>query len=190
MLANASIQKTTTLQGLPLCAVFDGFLTYAAAQSCPHGWMPAFAGMTREVLFQPLLRGLTMIESIDHFVITVADVETTLAFYERVLGFTRSMIPRNPAALKFGSQKINVHRKDRPFEPKAKRPTPGAADFCLVAAGPLEEIKAHVEKCGVTIEVGPVQRMGARGEMTSIYFRDPDGDLVEVSKYSQGGAQR
>ena len=65
-----------------------------------------------------------MIESIDHFVITVADVETTLAFYERVLGFTRSMTPRNPAALKFGSQKINVHRKDRPFEPKAKRPSP------------------------------------------------------------------
>ena len=120
-----------------------------------------------------------MIESIDHFVITVADVETTLAFYERVLGFTRSMTPRNPAALKFGSQKINVHRKDRPFEPKAKRPTPGAADFCLVAARPLEEIKAHVEKCGVTIEVGPVQRMGARGEMTSIYFRErerPDDD--------------
>ena len=131
-----------------------------------------------------------MIESIDHFVITVADVETTLAFYERVLGFTRSMTPKNPAALKFGSQKINVHRKDRPFEPKAKRPTPGAADFCLVAARPLEEIKAHVEKCGVTIEVGPVQRMGARGEMTSIYFRDPDGNLIEVSEYSQGDAHR
>ena len=126
-----------------------------------------------------------MIESIDHFVITVADVETTLGFYERVLGFTRSMTPGNPAALKFGSQKISVHRKDRTFEPKAKRPTPGAADFCLVAARPLEEIKTHVEKCGVTIEVGPVQRMGARGEMTSIYFRDPDGNLVEVSEYPE-----
>jgi catechol 2,3-dioxygenase-like lactoylglutathione lyase family enzyme len=124
-----------------------------------------------------------MIESIDHFVITVADVETTLAFYERVLGLTRSIAPRNPAALKFGSQKINVHATDRPFEPKAKSPTPGAADFCFVADRPLEAVKQHVEKCGVTIEVGPVQRTGARGEMTSIYFRDPDGNLVEVSEY-------
>jgi len=125
-----------------------------------------------------------MIESIDHFVITVADVETTLAFYERVLGFTRLIEPGKPAALKFGSQKINVHQTDRTFEPKAKRPTPGGADFCLVADQPLEEIKQHVENSGVTIEVGPVQRTGARGEMTSIYFRDPDGNLVEVSQYS------
>jgi len=124
-----------------------------------------------------------MIESIDHFVITVADVETTLAFYERVLGFTRSIEPAKPAALKFGSQKINVHQTDRPFEPKAKRPTAGAADFCLVAGRPLEEIKQHVENRGVTIEVGPAPRTGARGEMTSIYFRDPDGNLVEVSEY-------
>jgi catechol 2,3-dioxygenase-like lactoylglutathione lyase family enzyme len=124
-----------------------------------------------------------MIESIDHFVITVADVETTLVFYERVLGFARLLEPGKPAALKFGSQKINVHQTDRTFEPKAKRPTAGAADFCLVASRPLEEIKPHVEKCGVTIEMGPVQRRGARGEMTSIYFRDPDGNLVEVSEY-------
>jgi catechol 2,3-dioxygenase-like lactoylglutathione lyase family enzyme len=124
-----------------------------------------------------------MIESIDHFVITVADVETTLAFYERILGFTRSITPQNPAALKFGSQKINVHPTDRPFEPKAKRPTAGAADFCLVAGRPLEEIKQHVENCGVAIEVGPVHRSGARGEMMSIYFRDPDGNLIEVSEY-------
>jgi len=124
-----------------------------------------------------------MIESIDHFVITVADVETTLAFYERVLGFTRSIEAGKPAALKFGSQKINVHQTDRTFEPKAERPTPGSADFCLVADRPLEEIKRHIEKCGLTIEVGAVQRTGARGEMTSIYFRDPDGNLVEVSEY-------
>jgi catechol 2,3-dioxygenase-like lactoylglutathione lyase family enzyme len=124
-----------------------------------------------------------MIESIDHFVITVADVETTLAFYERVLGFTRLIEPAKPAALKFGSQKINVHQTDRTFEPKAKRPTPGSADFCLVADRPLKEIKQHIEKCGVAIEVGPAPRTGARGEMTSIYFRDPDGNLVEVSEY-------
>jgi catechol 2,3-dioxygenase-like lactoylglutathione lyase family enzyme len=98
-----------------------------------------------------------MIESIDHFVMTVADVETTLAFYERVLGFARSIEPGKPAALIFGSQKINVHQTDRTFEPKAKLPTPGAADFCLVAARPLEEVKQHVEKCGVTIEVGLIE---------------------------------
>ena len=66
---------------------------------------------------------------------------------------------------------------------KAKRPTPGSADFCLVADRPLKEVKQHIEKCGVAIEVGPAPRTGARGEMTSIYFRDPDGNLVEVSEY-------
>jgi catechol 2,3-dioxygenase-like lactoylglutathione lyase family enzyme len=124
-----------------------------------------------------------MIESIDHFVITVAEVERSLAFYERVLGFVRVIEPGKPTALKFGSQKINIHQTDRTFEPKAKRPTPGSADFCFVANEPLQEIKAHVEKSGVAIEVGPVQRTGARGEMISIYFRDPDGNLVEVSEY-------
>jgi catechol 2,3-dioxygenase-like lactoylglutathione lyase family enzyme len=127
-----------------------------------------------------------MIESIDHFVITVADQEATLAFYEKTLGFARLIEPGKPAALKFGTQKINVHQIDRTFEPKAVRPTRGSADFCLVTAQPLEEIQQHVENSGVTIEVGPVQRTGARGEMTSIYFRDPDGNLIEVSEY---GAQ-
>ena len=74
-----------------------------------------------------------MIASIDHFVITVADQEATLNFYENALGFTRELAPGRPAALKFGSQKINVHQIDRAFEPKAERPTPGSADFCFVA---------------------------------------------------------
>ena len=124
-----------------------------------------------------------MIGSIDHFVITVADQEATLNFYENALGFTRELAPGRPAALKFGSQKINVHQIDRAFEPKAKRPTPGSADFCFVADRPLEEIIRRVEQSGATIEVGPVRRSGARGEMTSIYFRDPDGNLVEVGDY-------
>ena len=124
-----------------------------------------------------------MIESIDHFVITVADLETTLSFYERVLEFTRVVSPGLPAALTFGSQKINVHQADHTFEPKARRPTPGAADFCLIAGRPLDEVAKHVRDCGVQIEVGPVERTGARGKMTSIYFRDPDGNLIEISRY-------
>ena len=124
-----------------------------------------------------------MIDSIDHFVITVADLEATLSFYERTLGLTRLLSPGRPAALRFGAQKINVHQVDRTFEPKATRATVGAADFCLVANRPLTEIVRHIEGCGVAIEVGPVERGGARGAMTSIYFRDPDGNLVEVSEY-------
>jgi catechol 2,3-dioxygenase-like lactoylglutathione lyase family enzyme len=125
-----------------------------------------------------------MIGSIDHLVITVADLEATLAFYEAVLGFRRIAEPGRPTALAFGSQKINVHEAARPFEPKARRPTPGAADFCLVAAAPLDDIVEHLGRHGVAIELGPVPRAGARGPMTSIYFRDPDGNLVEIGAYS------
>jgi catechol 2,3-dioxygenase-like lactoylglutathione lyase family enzyme len=124
-----------------------------------------------------------MIRSIDHLVITVADLEATLAFYEKALGLRRVMSPGLPAALHFGAQKINVHQADHTFDPKAKRPTMGAADFCLIADRPLAEIKEHLERSGVTIEVGPVKRVGARGDMLSIYFRDPDGNLIEVSEY-------
>ncbi len=124
-----------------------------------------------------------MIRSIDHFVITVADLAATLAFYETVLGLTRLIEPDRPAALLFGTQKINVHQADRTFEPKARQPTRGAADFCLVADRPLPEIQAHLARHGVAIELGPVPRTGARGAMNSIYFRDPDGNLVEVSEY-------
>jgi catechol 2,3-dioxygenase-like lactoylglutathione lyase family enzyme len=105
--------------------------------------------------------GVLMIESIDHFVITVADLGATLAFYESVLGFRRVSKPGRPTALAFGAQKINVHEAARPFEPKARRPTPGAADFCLVAAEPLERIIDHLRRHGVAIELGPVERTGA-----------------------------
>ena len=131
---------------------------------------------------------IPIIQSIDHFVLTVADLETTLAFYERVLNFTRAITPNRPAALKFGSQKINVHQADHTFEPKPWRPTPGSADVCLVVDRPLAEIRQHIEHQGVAIEAGPIERNGARGPMLSIYFRDPDGNLVEVSKYRAEGA--
>jgi catechol 2,3-dioxygenase-like lactoylglutathione lyase family enzyme len=124
-----------------------------------------------------------MIDRIDHFVLTVRSLDATLGFYERVLGFTREILPGRPAALKFGRQKINVHEVDRTFEPKAAHPTPGGADFCLVTEQPIADVVAHLSSCGVAIELGPVPRIGALGLMTSVYFRDPDRNLVEVARY-------
>jgi catechol 2,3-dioxygenase-like lactoylglutathione lyase family enzyme len=124
-----------------------------------------------------------MITGIDHFVLTVASLETTLDFYERVLGMRRSITAGRPASLLFGGQKINVHQRDKPFEPKATTPTLGSADFCLISEWPTEAIVARLAAAGIQPELGPVARSGARGPMTSIYFRDPDGNLVEISRY-------
>jgi catechol 2,3-dioxygenase-like lactoylglutathione lyase family enzyme len=121
--------------------------------------------------------------SIDHLVLTVRSVERSLAFYERALGMRREISAGRPAAITFGAQKINLHQMERPFEPKAANPTPGSADFCLITDRPLDEISHSIEAAGASIELGPVARTGARGPMTSIYFRDPDGNLVEVSRY-------
>ena len=126
-----------------------------------------------------------MIAGIDHFVLTVRSVEDSCAFYQRVLGLKRLDEPERPTALLFGSQKINLHEVGRTFETKAKAPTPGSGDFCLVAARPLAEICARLEANGVAIEFGPVERTGARGPMMSVYFRDPDSNLVEVRDYRE-----
>jgi catechol 2,3-dioxygenase-like lactoylglutathione lyase family enzyme len=124
-----------------------------------------------------------MIDRIDHFVLTVADLGATLEFYERVLGFSRTLPKGRPAALLFGEQKINVHQADRTFDPTAARPTVGAGDFCLVTRLPITEVQHRIESLGVKIEVGPIEREGAKGRMISIYFRDPDHNLVEVAEY-------
>jgi catechol 2,3-dioxygenase-like lactoylglutathione lyase family enzyme len=124
-----------------------------------------------------------MIERIDHFVLTVRSLETTLGFYERVLGFTREIAPGRPAALKFGQQKFNVHAAGRTFEPNAAHPTPGSSDFCLITRQPIDDVIAHLKSRGVIVELGPVARTGALGAMTSIYFRDPDDNLVEIARY-------
>ena len=114
--------------------------------------------------------------------LTVADIERTCEFYSRVLGF--EVIEKDGRrALRFGEQKINLHKSGREFEPKAARPTPGSGDFCLISATPLDEVQRTLEAAGVRIELGPVERSGALGRMMSLYFRDPDGNLVEVSKY-------
>ena len=125
------------------------------------------------------------IDRIDHLVLTVRDLEAALGFYERVLG-ARIVPPpggRGPTAVAFGRQKINIHVAGKEFEPKATAPTVGAGDFCLITEQPVESVVAHLKACGVAIEVGPVPRFGALGKMTSVYFRDPDGNLVEVAKY-------
>ena len=124
-----------------------------------------------------------MITRIDHFVLTVRSLAATCAFYERVLDFRRVDAPDRPTELHFGAHKINVHEAGHTFEPKATSPTPGAADFCLITDRSMTEVQVRLDVCGVPSELGPVQRIGAQGEMTSLYFRDPDGNLIEVSAY-------
>jgi catechol 2,3-dioxygenase-like lactoylglutathione lyase family enzyme len=124
-----------------------------------------------------------LIEAIDHLVLTVRSVDESCRFYGEVLGLQRLDAPGRPTALLFGGSKINLHASSHTFEPKAKWPTVGAGDFCLVSAAPIEAVVERLAAHGVPVEVGPVERQGARGPMMSVYFRDPDGNLVEVSHY-------
>jgi catechol 2,3-dioxygenase-like lactoylglutathione lyase family enzyme len=120
---------------------------------------------------------------IDHVVLTVTDLAATIAFYERVLGM-RNVVTGDRHALHFGDAKLNLHPEVNDYPPlKAAVPTLGSEDICLVADGPMEEIVEHLRAEGVEIEEGPVARDGALGAMTSVYFRDPDANLVEVSVY-------
>jgi catechol 2,3-dioxygenase-like lactoylglutathione lyase family enzyme len=118
---------------------------------------------------------------IDHFVLTVRDIEATCAFYSRVLGMEVVTFAGGRKALAFGAQKLNLHLAGKEFEPKADRPTPGSGDFCLITEVPIPEVIAHLASCGVEIIEGPVARTGATGPIRSVYFRDPDRNLVEVS---------
>jgi catechol 2,3-dioxygenase-like lactoylglutathione lyase family enzyme len=124
-----------------------------------------------------------MIERLDHLVLTVADIEATVAFYESALDMRREQFGEGRVALRFGDQKLNLHQAGREFDPKALRPTPGSADLCFIASVPLQTIQAALARANVTVEEGPVQRTGALGPIRSLYFRDPDGNLVEVCVY-------
>ncbi len=124
------------------------------------------------------------IDRLDHLVLTVRDVEATCSFYARVLGMQVVTFGEGRKALAFGRQKINLHQAGREFEPKAALPTPGSADLCLIADVALDEVIEHLAECGVTIVDGPVMRTGATGPIRSVYFRDPDGNLIEVSNYA------
>ncbi|MFZ5567527.1 MAG: VOC family protein [Pseudomonadota bacterium] len=121
------------------------------------------------------------IDSLDHLVLTVADVDASCAFYRRVLGMEVVTFGQGRKALAFGAQKINLHQAGQEFEPKAQRPTPGSADLCFLTSVPLPQVQAHLAACGVTVTEGPVQRTGAQGPILSVYFRDPDLNLIEVS---------
>jgi len=114
----------------------------------------------------------------------VEDLEATVEFYTRVMGMSVRAFERGRLALRFGSQKINVHEAGQEFEPHARRPIPGSADLCFVTEAKLDEWADHLAASGVDLVEGPVPRLGALGPMTSLYFRDPDGNLIEVSSYS------
>lgn len=123
------------------------------------------------------------IARLDHLVLTVRDIGKSCAFYERVLGMEVKRFAGRRIALHFGDQKINLHEAGAEFEPKSARPTPGSADLCLVIDGPLAEAIATLQSEKIELIEGPVERIGAVGSMRSIYFRDPDGNLIEVSEY-------
>ncbi len=124
------------------------------------------------------------VDRMDHFVLTVRDLDATVAFYSGVLGMTlQTFGPEGRKALAFGRQKINLHIAGHEFEPKARTALPGTADFCLIVQGPIDAVAAALTQAGVPIELGPTDKTGALGPMRSVYCRDPDGNLVELSVY-------
>jgi catechol 2,3-dioxygenase-like lactoylglutathione lyase family enzyme len=123
------------------------------------------------------------IESIDHIVLTVKNIDATCGFYSRVLGMRVIAFGEGRKALSFGSQKINLHQYGQELEPKAEKPTPGSADLCFITDVPVPEVIEHLGKNGVEILEGPVYRTGASGQITSVYIRDPDRNLIEISNY-------
>lgn len=121
------------------------------------------------------------VASLDHLVLTVADIARTCDFYTRALGMTVVRFAEGRVALHFGSQKINLHQAGRTFDPKAAAPTPGSADLCFLLEGTLDEAIAHMAALGIPVEAGPIERTGATGRIRSIYLRDPDGNLIELA---------
>ena len=121
------------------------------------------------------------IDSIDHLVLTVRDLEATCEFYSRVLGMEVATFGNGRTALRFGTQKINLHEAGKEFDPRAAHPTPGSGDLCLLTDQPLNRVIEHLRECGVAIVEGPVRKAGAVGPLESVYVRDPDGNLIEIS---------
>jgi catechol 2,3-dioxygenase-like lactoylglutathione lyase family enzyme len=128
-----------------------------------------------------------LIDRFDHIVLTVSDIDEAATFYARVLGFEQETFqgPEGQLrhALRFGNQKINLQDRATVTPTKAKTPTFGSADFCVIAAVPLDDVLAHLREQQVPLVAGPVARRGALGPLRSVYFRDPDGNLVEVAEY-------
>lgn len=131
---------------------------------------------------------LPAVTALDHLVLTVSDQMRTVEFYTTILGMhAEEFRPADGSlrmALKFGRQKINLHVAGHEFDPKAEAPTPGAADLCFVSDVPLDDWLVHFDQQNVAVEDGPVARKGATGPLWSIYIRDPDGNLIEISNLS------
>jgi catechol 2,3-dioxygenase-like lactoylglutathione lyase family enzyme len=123
------------------------------------------------------------IDSLDHLVLTVKDIEASCAFYSQVLGMETVTFGQGRKALTYGTQKINLHEHGKEFEPKAERPIPGSADLCFITSVPLGDVISHFEHLGISVLEGPIQRTGAVGPIMSIYIRDPDLNLIEISNY-------
>ena len=125
------------------------------------------------------------IDHLDHFVLTVRNIDLTIRFYQTVLGMTPVTFGAGQKALTFGNSKINLHSEDAPIAPHAKHPVPGSADLCFITSESINTVIDHLHDCNVFIEAGPVSRTGALGPIISVYFRDPDGNLIEISIYQQ-----
>ncbi|WPO92967.1 VOC family protein [Chryseobacterium sp. HR92] len=123
------------------------------------------------------------IKNLDHLVLTVADIDKTIEFYTHVMGFEAVIFGDNRKALIFGNQKINLHQKGHEFEPKAEYPTSGSTDLCFIAQTDIHDVMEELRQKKVEIIEGIVDRTGAVGKIKSVYFRDPDQNLIEVSNY-------
>ncbi|MGR0119410.1 VOC family protein [Bacillus halotolerans] len=124
-----------------------------------------------------------MIKRLDHLVLTVKSLQETIRFYTSVLGMQEETFGSGRKALRFGNQKINLHEAGHELEPKAQHPLPGSADLCFITDEPINKVVEHLTKMNVNIEQGPVKRTGALGPIISVYIRDPDQNLVEISEY-------
>ncbi|MDQ7027130.1 MAG: VOC family protein [Anaerolineae bacterium] len=120
---------------------------------------------------------------LDHIVLTVRDVDKTCKFYHQVLGMEVVEFGKGRKSLHFGEQKINLHPTGSWIEPKAQQPTPGSSDLCLITMTPIADVIKHLKNHDVSIIEGPVNKTGAMGPIISVYFRDPDNNLIEVSNY-------
>jgi catechol 2,3-dioxygenase-like lactoylglutathione lyase family enzyme len=123
-----------------------------------------------------------VIDHLDHLVLTTAHEEACIRFYVDVMGMALESFGAGRKAFRFGNQKINLHIKDHEFEPKAQLPTPGSLDLCFIASVPLEEVIARLKEHDVPILEGPVMRTGATSRIRSVYVRDPDLNLIEISE--------
>lgn len=123
------------------------------------------------------------IDRVDHLVLTVTDVDRAAAFYEQVLGMVAVSFPGDRRAVSFGQQTIKLHAANELVQPTATHPVPGSANLCFVTAQPISEVQERLRAHDVRIEEGPVSRIGALGSITSLYLRDPDGNLLEIGRY-------